>query len=285
MARRARTRRYTCSAPPRGGDNDETQPPARTFQKTYTRSSPVRAGPTGPTISRRNETGRPRPTARRSPLPGNDRLPFHCHRCQARRLGLSPCVRIGDRQPHCCAISVRNCPPDIGDAANELTPHARDSSSGRKGRWPYCSSKQSLLAVSTKPGRLFCTELSPWFRGTIPRSKQETRHQSNLWGLFSRAEYEARVTMAKTIPAMTLAGSCAPVGPMSSGRTPIPDIADRGMSSTYARSRAPSSAGATPNLTKGDAGSKPVAETSSWSARLAPCDYKSGTGRPGPTDA
>ena len=39
----------------------------------------------------------------------------------------------GVRYPHCWATSSSNLPPNVGGAANELTPHTRDLSSGWAG--------------------------------------------------------------------------------------------------------------------------------------------------------
>ena len=81
----------------------------------------------------------------------------------------------------------------------------------------------------------------------MPRNAQEARRQSDFWIHFKRAAYDARVTIAETIPAMIPNGSRVPVGPTSSERSPIAEAAEGGIPSTYERGRAPYSAEVTPN--------------------------------------
>ena len=78
----------------------------------------------------------------------------------------------------------------LRDFLPELTPKHRQYrkrvdpsyarlSAERTGKWPYCWSKPSLFATSSKPRRACCADISPWDHGANPRDKQDARHQSN----------------------------------------------------------------------------------------------------------
>ena len=156
---------------------------------------------------------------------------------------------------------MRALPTKAGNCADELTPHTRDLSSGRTGKWPYWAPNAFESATSSKPGAAPPRDLSAGGIGRKPQGMRETLRQSKNWNQDNRAEYGVRVSMAKTVPAATPSGCKLPSGPTKSTRAPITKITGSETVSANSRNNTPGSAEVAPGFKTDVAGWRAIGVT------------------------